>query len=210
MGGVTVKWTVRGLAVIAGALAIGLVFKSCQGPDDSGKIPEKLERKLDSLAVTAPAHQDRQDSIIRVIVVDTIAARRHAAAASAAKRDAEGSRQRADELARQASAEADSARLWRQAYEARTEEAAGLRVSLAQTDSALAAEKSARAAALVGWRSETSRRMALEDANQGLRAAIARLEKPCRIVGPIPCPNRTVSFVAGVTLGVVALSSSRE
>lgn len=210
MGGLTVRWTVGGLAVIAGALAIGLVFKSCQRPDDSGKIPAPLERKLDSLAVTAPAHQDRQDSIIRVVMVDTIAARRHAAAATAAKRDAEASRQRADELERQARSRADSAILWRQAYDARTEEAAGLRVSLASTDSALAAEKSARAAALAGWRSETARRMSIEDANQGLRAAIARLEKPCRIVGPIPCPNRTVAFVGGVTLGVVALSSSRK
>ncbi len=210
MGGVAVRWTVRGLAVIAGALAIGLVLKSCQRPDDSGKIPEKLERKLDSLAVTAPAHQDRQDSIVRVIVVDTLEARRLASAATAAKRDAEASRQRADDLARQASAGRDSAILWRQAYDARTEEAAGLRTSLAQTDSALAAERSARAAALAGWHSETSRRMALEDANQGLRVAITRLEKPCRIVGPIPCPNRTVAFVGGVTLGVVALSSSRK
>lgn len=210
MGRLAIRWTVSGLAVIAGALAIGLVFKSCQKPDDSGKIPAPLERKLDSLAITAPSHQDRQDSIIRVVVEDTVAARRHAAAASAAKRDAEASRLRADDLERQARSRADSALLWRQAYEARTEEAVGLRSSLASSDSALASERSARAAALAGWRSETARRMSIEDANQGLRSAIERLEKPCRIVGPIPCPNRTVAFVGGVALGVVALSSSRK
>lgn len=206
-----VRWTIGGLGVIIAALAVGLVLKSCQrSPDPANKIPPSLAKTLDSLDVTKPTFEGRRDSVLRVVTIDTAAAARAQRLAKASRDSAEGFRKRADSLAALASVYADSTFIWRQAYEARTEEAEQLRRSIDSTESALQSERNARASILTSWRESEARRAELERANAGLRTAIAQLEKPCRILGPIPCPSRTVSAVGGVVIGVVALSSSRR
>jgi len=208
---VKVQPTTAGLVVVIVALSVALAFSSCPRPDpESGKIPAELEKTADSLEATRPAADDRRDSVVRVVVVDTARARKAEALAKAAKLEAEGSRKQADSLARLASTSADSAALWRQAYERRTEEADQLRTANAAADSALQAERSARVN-LQGLfnAAEARRRTAEEVVIPGLRQAIAQLEKPCRIVGPIPCPSRKTSAVLATAATVAALSSRR-
>lgn len=201
--------TTAGLLAIIAALSLALVFSSCPKKDE-GKIPKELEKTADSLEATRPAADDRRDSVERLVVIDTARARKAEAVAKAATAKAEGLRKEADSLARLASTSADSAALWRQAYERRTAEADQLRTGAAAADSALQAERSARLRLDQLFRdSEARRRTAEEVVIPGLRQAIAQLEKPCRIVGPIPCPSRRAVLI-GATLGTVAaVSASR-
>lgn len=198
-----------GWATVSGALALALVFSSCPRPDPD-KVPAPVQKTVDSLEATRPAFDDRRDSTVRVVVIDTARARKAETVAKAATARAEGLRKEADSLAAQAVASADSALLWRQAYERRTAEADQLRTANAAADSALQAERSARVRlGQLFSESELRRRQAEEVAIPGLERAIAQLEKPCRILGPIPCPSRKVSFLAGAIGAVAVLSATK-
>lgn len=199
-----------GWLTLTGALVVALVFSSCPRPDEKDKVPAPIQKTADSLEATRPAFDDRRDSVVRVVAIDTARAVRAERLARARKDSAEGFRRQADSLARLAGTSADSATLWRQAYERRTEEADQLRASNAAADSALQAERSARLrVSQLFSESELRRRQAEEVVIPGLERAIAQLEKPCRIVGPIPCPSRRVSFVAGAAAAVAILSASK-
>lgn len=206
----TVQWTLRGLAVIVVALVLALALKSCQRSDVGVKIPPRLERTLDSLDATAATFKAARDSAARIVASDALESARLTRVARIARVESDGFRRAADSIAVLASAQADSAALWREAYDARTTEATQLRVALDTTETALKAERAARANVARLWQNAEIRQRELEHVTDGLRSAITRLEKPCRIVGPIPCPSRTVSAVGGVMLGVVALSSTRR
>lgn len=202
--------TTAGLVAIIAALAVALVFSSCPKDPDEGKIPKALEKTADSLEATRPAADDRRDSVTRLVVIDTARARKAETVAKAATARAEGLRKEADQLAAQAVASADSALLWRRAYERRTEEADQLRTANAAADSALQAERSARLrVAQLFSDSEARRRTAEEVVIPGLRSAIAQLEKPCRILGPIPCPSRKAVLVIATVGTVAAVSASK-
>lgn len=196
-----------GAAVLAG---LALLSLTCGKDDDAGKIPAELERKADSLAASRPAFEERRDSVVQILVRDTLESRRLARAAKAARDSAEGSRLRADSIAALASSQRDSAALWRAAYDARTQEAEQLRRSLDSAQAARAAELLARAELTRLWgEAERRRQLAEETVIPGLRDAIARLEKPCRLLGPIPCPSRRASALAGAAATLAAIAATR-
>lgn len=199
-----------GWLTVTGALVAALVFSHCGRSDDGEKVPAPIAKTADSLAATAPEFGQRRDSVVRVVTIDTARARRAEAATRAAELKAEGARKAADSLAAQAATSADSARLWHAAYDRRTEEAANLRVGLDSAKEAAAAERSARLSLDQLFREAERRRTAAENVViPGLQKAIAQLEKPCRILGPIPCPSRRVSFVAGAVGAVAILSAAK-
>lgn len=204
-----VQPSTAGWLVVTGALAAALVFSYCGRPDpDEGKVPAPIAKTVDSLKTTAPDFAERRDSVVKVVTIDTARARRAEAAARAAELRAESERKAADSLAALAATSADSARLWHAAYDRRTTEAANLRVSLDSAHSATASERSARLSLDGLYReAERRRKTAEEVAIPGLEAAIAKLEKPCRVVGPIPCPSRRVAFLAGAVGAVVIVSA---
>ncbi len=197
-----------GWMTVSATLALVLLFSTCPRPDPKEKVPAKVQKTVDSLEATRPAFDDRRDSVVRVVTIDTARAVRAERLARARRDSAEGARKEADSLAALARSSADSARLWHEAYDRRTAEADQLRSSNAAADSALQAERSARVnlGQLLGA-SELRRRQAEEVAIPGLERAIAQLEKPCRIVGPIPCPSRRVAFLAGALGAVAAVSA---
>lgn len=201
MGRLKIKWTVPTLAIIAVALAVALAVKSWPHSDpQKGKVPPQIAKTSDSLKVTRPEFGARRDSVLRVVVVDTIRAARAERAAKAAELKAEGFRKAADSIAALARAQGDSSFLWKFAYDNRTNEAEHLQFSLDSTKSALASERSARVSVeFLRGDAERRRKIAEETTIPGLERAIAALEKPCRIVGPIRCPSRTVTAVLAVT-----------
>lgn len=201
--------TTAGLVAIIVALAGALVFTSCPRPDPAEKIPVEIRKASDSLKATRPEAEHRRDSVLRVVAVDTARAVRAERLARAAKDSAEGFRKRADSTATQARLYGDSAFLWRSAYENRTEEADQLRTALSSSDSALQARTAAGANLRLLWLdSEARRRKAEEVVIPGFERAIAQLEQPCRILGPIRCPSRKAVLI-GATLAMVAALSAK-
>lgn len=167
------------------------------------KIPKETQETIDSLRVTKPAFDHTQDSIRRIVVYDTMQATRAQAAAEKARASAQAQQHRADSLAVVARTSADSATAWHRAYDARTEEAVNLRTAFAEKDSAYRSERHARQALEVNYGADTTRRIAIEKVNKDLLQAIDRLEQPCRVLGPIPCPSRTVAAVGTGILGLI-------
>jgi hypothetical protein len=192
-------WITIGGVVIIIVLA-GYVMKSCQHPSGPGaKIPVATQRTLDSLDITRPAFTRATDSIITLVIHDTVQSTQFQAAARRAAQSASVAQRRADSLASDAATAHDSATAWHSAYAARTEEASQLRVVIANDSAALAREISARQHLATLYGADTLRRIAIEKVNSDLRSAIARLEQPCRLIGPIRCPSRiTVAVLAGV------------
>lgn len=192
------------LAATIGVIIITIfALRSCHttpGP----KIPERTQREIDSLANAKPAFEHVRDSIIRIVVHDTIRATIVDRAAERTRVVAAQAEHRADSLATMARAHTDSAILWRQAYDARTVEADTLRLAVAQKDSALRYERDARVGLSLLYGADTLRRVAVERVNADLVKAIKRLEQPCRIIGPIPCPSRTVTAIVVGSAAAVA------
>jgi hypothetical protein len=199
-----------GWLAVTGALAVALALSHWPRPGSGDKVPAEVQRSADSLELTRPATEDRRDSILRLVVVDTARAVRAERLAKARKDTAEGFRKRADSSAALASVYGDSAFLWRDAYENRTAEADQLRLAFAAADSARAAEAMARARFDQLFRdSEARRRVAEEVVIPGLQRAISQLEKPCRLVGPIRCPSRTETALLTVAVGIAAGRASK-
>ncbi len=190
-----------GVAVL---LLVGAVWLWSRHKGNEPKIPIETQRTLDSLKETSWEFKHQKDSIIRVVVYDTVQAIRAETAARQARARAQTEQHRADSLAMVARTSTDSASTWRQAYEARTAEAVELRTTVAAKDSAYRFERDARQALSVLYGADTTRRIAIERVNADLVKAIARLEQPCRVIGPIPCPSRTASAILAGTLGAIA------
>lgn len=195
-----------GVALGAGAmLALELI------PRGSGdKVSPELEKTADSLKATRPAAEDRRDSTLRLVVVDSVRAVRAERLAKARKDTAEAYRKVADSLAALANVYGDSAFLWRDAYENRTAEADQLSQSLAAADSARGAELANAGRFRLLWIDAEARRRAAEEVViPGLQRSIAQLEKPCRLVGPIRCRSRTETAVLAVLGTVAAVKASK-
>lgn len=199
------KWTVPGLVVIIAALAIALAVKSWDRPDDP-KIPPGLQKTIDSLEATRRPSVVTRDSIIRLVVHDTVRAAGSSARGDSAARAAAASQVRADSLAALARVSADSATLWHSAYDAQRQTSDSLRVAVAAKDSAYRAERDARAKLLLVVRAATIRMNAIQDANDRLVKRIGELETPCKIIGPIRCPSRTMTMLitAATIVGIDA------
>lgn len=181
--------------LIAGLVVVLLMIN--WPSDDQPKIDPKLQRSLDSSEATRPDFLRRRDSLARIAVLDTLISVRQSERSDSLARVARRARARADSLARLGTE-------WRAAYEARTEEADSLALALVQKDSAWRSERSSRINFQRLAAEEEARRRSLETLNGGLRRTIASLERPCRLVGPIPCPNRLTSAVLSALAGYAA------
>lgn len=175
--------------------------------DTRPKIEPKLQKALDSSDATKPAFDARVDSLVRIAVLDTALALRESERADSIARVARRARLQADSLAR-------TGREWEAAYAARTEEARQLDSAYVVKDSAWRAERKSRIEFQGLATEEANRRRSLETLNSGLRSTIATLERPCRLVGPIPCPNRrtvsVLSALGGYLAGSVAPAPIRR
>jgi hypothetical protein len=183
-------------------VATVLIFRGCGTPKqtEADKLPPAVVKTMDSLAHEQPAFVHRQDSLVKVVVFDTARAVAYRKAEERAKMAAASAERRADSLGRVAT----SANEWHAAYEARSSQADTLKMALARADSVAEAERSARRTLALAYGADTTRRVAVEKLNADLREAIRSLEKPCRIIGPIPCPSRTASAGLGLLAGAVA------
>jgi hypothetical protein len=193
------------LGVIIAILALGYVVKSCQRPSDpSEKIPPATQRTIDSLTRTKPAFDSVADSLRVRIIHDTVQSVQLQEAAARSATRARDAQARADALAEAAHVAQDSTAAWRRAYEARTAEAVALRETVRNDSLAIGREVDARRALALAYGADTLRRVAIERVNADLSAVIERLDVPCRIVGPIPCPSRTTTAVLSAIGGAVA------
>lgn len=201
-----------GAALLAIGLGVLLAFQSCRDSDPGPKIPPAVERRIDSMAITKPAFDSTQAAGRAEVGKDTTAALLARVRAARVRDSALFAQRLADSLgaaAARAQTSDSAAVAWMLAYEARSEEAARLRVSNDSLESAYRSERSARLTLSVLYAKDTLRRNATEKINADLREAITRLERPCRIVGPIPCPNRTVSALLGAAAGAAAAKGSK-
>jgi hypothetical protein len=222
----TVTWS-RGKVLAASGgtlLAIGaiivLLFGRCT-PTPGPKIDPKTQRSLDSLALTAQQFKMQRDSLLLHIKHDTILSITYQHDAAVANQSAERSRasavaagKRADALAKEAAAAhtaADSAAKYHAALDERTRERDTLLVAVAAKDSAYKAQVAATAkehSAFVNlstaYGADTTRRVALERVNAGLVKDIARLQQPCKLIGLVPCPSRTVTGLISAGVGYLA------
>lgn len=196
------KFTVAGLAVLVVALSIALGIKSCEKPPEP-KIPPALQAKLDSLTETRKPFEQARDSVIRIVVHDTVAAAGSNARSEAAVAAAATSQHEADSIARVAALHADSAALWREAYEAQKRTDDSLRVALAAKDSAYRFERAARISLLGVVHRDSLRLSSMQDAQDRLVRRISELEPPCKVIGPIKCPSRKAVMLATAAAIVV-------
>lgn len=200
-----------GAGLLAAGLGVVLAWQSCRGPDGP-KIPPEVSRRIDSMTVTRPVFDSTQAAGRVMVARDTTAALVAHMRAQHSRDSALLVSALADSLAEVAARalSADSAAAaWMLAYEARTEEAKRWRRSSDSLESAYQSERSARLTLSGLYGADTLRRIATERINADLRKAISKLEVPCRIVGPVPCPNRTVSALLGVVAGAAAARGSK-
>ena len=181
------------------ALPISFLMRGCNAGGDRPKIPPATQKTIDSLIVMKPAFVHTQDSLKTVVVRDTQRAMMAEKAARLAIASAQRARSVADSFAQIARTVTDAGQSWHTAYDERTVEADNLRVAVAQKDSAYRDERDARQGLQKLYVSDTLRRVVVEKVVVDLTDAIKHLQQPCRIVGPVPCPSRTVTFVlAGI------------
>lgn len=213
--GYVLVWTTP-LVVILVAGFIILMVRDCGVPNPPGpKIPPATQHTIDSLGVTQPTFQARQDSLRAQVTEDSLKV--HTIIHRIARNDTNVIRQQM--AAMHAAHVADSLAMdqkWQDAYAARSAEADSLLGVVAKKDStinywhaAYLAEHSAKIALTVAYTEDTTRRVALERVNADLQRSIAQLEQPCRIVGPIPCPSRTVTMVVSTVVTATAMSIHR-
>lgn len=191
-------WTYGVLALV---LIAGLFLLECNPTAPEPKIPPVVQADIDSLRITRPMHdaardsalaRARQDSIIRVD------AQRRAARAEAS---AMAARRLADSLA----AAAQSAEEWKAAHDQREAEARRWEQTANEKEKALQAEVASHAETSIALGLELGRRLHLETVTvPNLQLTIAELEKPCKVIGPIPCPSRKVVAVVSAGLGAYA------
>ena len=178
---------------------LGVLFFAWR-EDQKPAIPDSTRLLADSLRTTAPAFDsvvsaqfeeaERQNAIARRLA--------HQERALKALRDSLG--RRADSLALDAGQAVDSARAWRVAYEARTEEVVTERARGDTLDAQVRALTIARDSATARADATALRLDAVERVNAGLTASITKLTtcKVDLVLASIPCISRRSAFVAGV------------
>lgn len=139
------------------------------------------------------------------VYVASVALSARATAAEARATQSEARAQRLAQQAAQAASARDSATLYRQAYEAESTSAAGLRVALADEQ---AASAKARASALTFQRADSlsqARLARVEQLNTDITAELGRVSGGCRLLPGVPCPSRKVTAVGAALLTYVAV-----
>jgi hypothetical protein len=185
-----VKWT---LILIGAAIVLLFGIDYCARRDPAPKIPPKVQRSIDSLDVTRQAFNDHRDTVILRAATETVTAVRYVVASADVERRARSSARRADSLAALGT-------VWHEAYDARTAQVVELDSALTLKDSAWRSERASRISYQSLYADDTLRRVAIERVNGDLRAAIGKLDRPCRVLG-ISCPSRTAVAIGGAVLG---------
>lgn len=196
-------------AIIVAIVAIGYTIANNRA-DPKPKIAPELQAKMDSLDMTKKSFEHAQDSLRHVVIYDTVKASVHAAAATRATAAAKAAQHVADSLAVAAQDAHDAGESWHKAYDARTEEAVGLRVAAAKSDSAYRFERDARLTLSELYKADTLRRVAIQDLNVGLKKTIEGLERPCKVVKYLSCPSRTTTAVISAVTGALAGFSAKR
>lgn len=199
--GLALKPTVAALGTLCVVLFVALLFKGCGG-GRAPLIPPATQHTLDSLRATAETAARSRDSALTVIKHDTLIAVRVERRVDTLRVRDTVLQRRVDSLAVIAAAHPDSAPLWRSAYDAARVQIDTLHAALAAADTAIVHERAARITAQDLYANTARRLTVTEQANAQLEAALKRAVPACKVLGLIPCPNRTVAFVAGGILGV--------
>lgn len=202
------KWALPAILAVLALVAGSLAYQHFANRGVSPAV-------RDSIAVLKASK--RPDSIAHAQLVaraDTVyvASVALSARATAAEARATQSEARAQTLAQQAAQAAsarDSAALYRQAYEAESTSAAGLRVALADEQ---AASAKARASALTSARADSlsqARLARVERLNADLNADLQRVSGGCRLLPGIPCPSRKITAAGAALLTYVVVRRTR-
>jgi hypothetical protein len=211
------QWIV-GASATAGVLLIAAIVLAHRHGT-----PAKDQHTLDSLQITKPIFQATQDSlakrettyaqhvdslqtiITQLKTTSSVQHRRADSLAAIAARSSSSPAQRAEEFVLDDSA----ASRWHAAYDARTQEAATLRVSLDSSTAQFNAEHQARLAADTRANNAMLRLVPSEDLNTRLAADVKKASE-CKILF-ITCPSRTVMFIAGaVTVEAAHMVATRH
>lgn len=160
------------------------------------QVPATIIIKLDSIEQTRVEHRATIDSLTAVAQRLEGAAQQSAAAARASQESAIRLGHRADSLATVAQSASD----WREAYEARTIQVSELLETVRLKD--ITIDTLERGLQIQRERADKleMRNVALEDFNRQLAKQLTQ-PRECRIIGPIPCPSRELSFALGLGLG---------
>jgi chromosome segregation ATPase len=188
------------------AVLLGLVIWQEIRSRPEPTTPPAVAARQDSIERTRPG-ADRAIDSLKTSAAEAEARSRRAEARARAEEDSTRSAKgRADSLARVAAESktaADSATYYRQAYAERTAEAEGLRRSLASREDALTESYAASARLAAAADSADRRRKVVEDQNLDLTRALKKAAKKDKLLGLIPLPSRTSSFLVGVGVGGV-------
>lgn len=195
------------VGVVAFLLTAGIAYilyiRFMPGEPTGSNFTPSEQKAIDSLAAAKPGFVKKQDSLRTLVIHDTSESTRLQEAARRSQATAERFQVRADSLALAARISKDSAASWRLAYEARTAEAQTLRVTIAEKDSTIATERSARVKLSIMLAEDSLRRVKVEQLNEDLQKTVKELVKPCKI-GPVPCPPRKVIAATAFLLGKIS------
>ena len=187
----------------AGIFLLAWAFYTCgrRGEVPEEKLPPDVVHRIDSLAATATAFRTRAESLATVIKHDTIRVARIVTRTDTLLQRVTVTERSADSLA--------ALREWESAF--RTERSVNdtLHTVIDSLQTAVSIERNAVDVFRGLYVADTLRRSAVEKVNTDLQQAVARLERPCKILGPVPCPSRTVTFIATALVTIGVLSSTR-
>lgn len=182
-----VRWVLIVLAIILASAAGWFLVKRLFPSNPAG--PTQGQITSDSLRATKPAEVALIDSSNARIAARGVETARAEAAARSSQDRANRERARADGLAALARQASDTARAWRDAYDARTNEADELRSTIVQDNTIIFNLKRDTTDLRFQLKTINKRLSDTELANSRLYDDIERLKR-CKILGMINCPSR--------------------
>lgn len=182
-------------AAVPFVIGLGLLAVVFLRPRDRPVIPKAQERTIDSLVITKPIFEARQDTLTTHAQRADSAAHRALRTSQRRQDSALKASVRADSLARLASAQADSAMFWEAAYWARTAEAVQLHLEVQALQLAADSLQGEVGYWQLKYASDTTRRVAIEQLNASLQRVAERAGR-CRIIGLLDCPTRLQTAAA--------------
>lgn len=201
------KWALPAILAVVALVVGSLAYQHFANRGVSPAVRDSIAVLKASKTPDSIAHAQLVAKADTVYVASVaLSARATAAEARAAQSEA-----RARNLAQQASQAAsarDSATLYRQAYEAESTSAAGLRVALADEQ---AASAKARASALSFKAADSlsqARLARVEQLNTDLTAELGRVAGDCHLLPFVRCPTRTATAIGAAVLTYVVVQKA--
>lgn len=190
------------------ALAILAVFGYCRRParplvdTATAALLDSLQRTHETDSLRIMLEQHRSEALSRA--ADSAVARAWRANVRADSIGSQASATAAEARSVDSTAKPDSAaRLWRMAYDERTAEADSLRGVIGLLRQADTSRVIARGIDTTAVTQCLARLARTDQANQGLRDAIARANRRGKLFGILPEPTRTESAVIGTVAGIL-------